>query len=60
MSGKRRCRMHGGAQGSGAPQGEANGRYRDGLRTKEAAALRAEVRRLQLSTRDLLGALSGA
>ena len=25
--GKRRCRLHGGAPGSGAPEGERNGRY---------------------------------
>ncbi len=31
-----RCRLHGGAQGSGAPKGEANGRYSHGLLTAEA------------------------
>ena len=31
-----RCRLHGGAQGSGAPKGEANGRYTHGLLTDEA------------------------
>jgi hypothetical protein len=31
VRGKRRCRMHGGAQGSGAPKGERNGHYRHGL-----------------------------
>jgi len=28
--------LHGGAQGSGAPKGEANGRYSHGLLTAEA------------------------
>ena len=34
--GRTRCRLHGGAQGSGAPRGEANGRYSHGLLTAEA------------------------
>ena len=37
MRGKRRCRMHGGASGSGAPRGNGNAR-RHGLFTKEAIA----------------------
>ena len=31
VNGKKRCRMHGGANGSDAPRGERNGNYRDGL-----------------------------
>jgi hypothetical protein len=31
-----RCRLHGGAPGSGAPKGEANGRYSHGRLTAEA------------------------
>jgi hypothetical protein len=34
--GRNRCRLHGGAPGSGAPKGEANGRYSHGLLTAEA------------------------
>jgi hypothetical protein len=34
--GRTRCRLHGGDQGSGAPRGEANGRYSHGLLTAEA------------------------
>jgi hypothetical protein len=34
--GRTRCRLHGGASGSGAPRGEANGRYSHGLLTAEA------------------------
>src|SRR5438093_117507 len=30
VRGKRRCRMHGGATGSGAPSGKRNGNYRNG------------------------------
>ena len=36
VGGKTRCRMHGGATGSGGPLGERNGNYRHGTRTKEA------------------------
>ena len=38
--GKKRCKLHGGAEGIGAPRGERNGAYRHGLRTKEAIAER--------------------
>ena len=34
--GRTRCRLHGGASGSGAPRGEANGRYSHGLLTADA------------------------
>jgi glucans biosynthesis protein len=34
--GRNRCRLHGGAPGSGAPRGEANGRYSHGLLTAQA------------------------
>ncbi len=34
--GRNRRRLHGGAPGSGAPRGEANGRYTHGLLTAEA------------------------
>ncbi len=42
MRGSTRCRLHGGAKGSGAPRGERNGRYRTGDYTAEAV----EERRL--------------
>src|SRR5262245_8625989 len=35
---KRRCRLHGGASGSGGPPGECNSQYRHGERTKAAIA----------------------
>ena len=37
---KVRCRLHGGASGSGGPPGERNGQYRHGERTKGAIAER--------------------
>src|SRR5215831_5731240 len=37
---KGRCRLHGGASGSGAPPGKRNGQYRHGDRTKAAIAER--------------------
>jgi hypothetical protein len=33
---KRRCRMHGGAKGSGAPPGKRNGNYKHGQYAREA------------------------
>jgi hypothetical protein len=43
--GKRRCRMHGGAAGSGAPKGNKNA-LKHGLYTKEAIAQRRYLREL--------------
>jgi hypothetical protein len=43
VTGKRRCRMHGGAPGTGAPRGERNGNYRHGRRTLEAMAERRRL-----------------
>jgi hypothetical protein len=43
--GKKRCRLHGGAEGSGAPCGERNSSYRHGLYTREAIAERKAVAR---------------
>jgi hypothetical protein len=39
-----RCRMHGGARGSGGPQGDRNGNFRTGLHTREAKGIRKAVR----------------
>lgn len=44
--GRSRCRLHGGAPGSGAPHGERNGRYKDGANTKNAIAERRWARTL--------------
>jgi hypothetical protein len=40
---KGRCRLHGGASGSGGPPGERNGQYRHGERTKTAIAERRKI-----------------
>ena len=48
VKGWRVCRMHG-ARG-GAPEGERNGNYRHGARTKEAIELRKLIRRLGSKT----------
>jgi hypothetical protein len=53
VRGKRRCRMHGGAPGSGAPGGNQNAR-RHGLFTGEAIAERKQVRDLLGEARKLL------
>ncbi|MAM37260.1 MAG: hypothetical protein CL949_01850 [Erythrobacter sp.] len=46
VNGRRVCRMHGGAKGTGAPKGERNGRYAHGCKTGEAIDLRRRVRSL--------------
>jgi hypothetical protein len=48
VSGRARCRMHGGAVGSGAPRGNQNA-LKSGLHTAEA---RAELRRARAVMRD--------
>ena len=45
VAGKRRCRMHGGAAGSGAPRGNTNA-LKHGYFTEEAIAERRKVRDL--------------
>lgn len=42
VSGRARCRMHGGAQGSGAPSGNQNA-LKTGLHTAEVLAVRRQV-----------------
>ena len=58
VAGKIRCRMHGGAAGSGAPKGERNGNWRHGRFTYEAIAERMAMRDLLQSARDTLAALA--
>jgi uncharacterized protein YjcR len=53
VRGKRRCRMHGGAPGSGAPRGNQNAR-RHGLFTGEAIAERRQIQALLGEARKLL------
>jgi hypothetical protein len=54
VRGKTRCRMHGGAHGSGGPIGERNGNYRHGRDTKERVAIMQAARKLIRQTRSLL------
>jgi hypothetical protein len=53
VTGRRRCRMHGGADGSGAPQGSKNGNYKHGRYTKEVAVTRRWLREATHMLRDL-------
>jgi glucans biosynthesis protein len=57
VSGKQRCRMHGGAKGSGAPRGNKNA-LKHGAYTGEALARRAQMRTLLREARKLLRELS--
>ena len=52
VSGKKRCRMHGGAPGSGAPQGNKNA-MKSGLFTRKAIEERRALRDLIRSARQL-------
>lgn len=53
VTGKKRCHKHGGAKGSGAPEGPANGRYRHGMRSREHLDTRRLVREMIQESRDL-------
>ncbi len=51
--GRKRCRMHGGAKGSGAPRANRNAR-KHGLFTRDAIAERRQIRTLLEKSRRLL------
>ena len=53
VSGKRRCRMHGGAPGSGAPTGNQNA-LKHGLYTKAAIEERGQLRALLRQSQKLV------
>ena len=53
VQGKRRCRMHGGAAGSGAPKNNKNA-LKHGLYTKEAIEARKQLRTLLRQSRKLV------
>jgi hypothetical protein len=57
VAGKTRCRMHGGAAGSGAPKGKRNGKYRHGGFTTEAIDERRRLAALIRDSRDFLSRL---
>ena len=52
-AGKKRCRMHGGAPGSGAPRGNTNA-LKQGLYTREAIEARRQLRALLGQARKLI------
>jgi hypothetical protein len=54
VNGRQRCRMHGGAPGSGAPKANRNAR-KHGLFTGDAIAERRQIRALLGEARKLLG-----
>ena len=56
VKGKRRCRMHGGAKGSGAPKGNQNA-LKHGTYTKAALRQRSEMRLLIQESEELLRSL---
>jgi uncharacterized protein YjcR len=53
VAGKKRCRMHGGAPGSGAPKGNKNA-LRHGMYTREAIEERRALRQLMRESKKLL------
>ena len=53
VSGKKRCRMHGGAKGSGAPKGNQNA-MKHGCFTKEALRRRARITKVIREAKKLL------
>ena len=53
VHGNKRCRMHGGAPGSGAPRGNQNAR-KHGLYTKAAIEERRQLRALMRQSHKLL------
>ena len=53
VSGKKRCRMHGGAPGSGAPRGNNNA-LKHGLYTREAIENRQQLRAMLRQSRMLI------
>ena len=53
VTGRGRCRMHGGASGSGGPKGRRNGNYKHGRYTVEAIASRRWLRQLTRDVRAL-------
>ena len=56
VSGRKRCRMHGGTDGIGAPPGNRNA-FRHGRYTAEAIAKRREVAALLRACRDQIGGM---
>jgi uncharacterized protein YjcR len=53
VNGKRRCRLHGGAPGSGAPRGNKNA-FKHGGYSREVLAEREQIRELPRQTRKVM------
>jgi hypothetical protein len=53
VTGKRRCRMHGGAKGSGAPVGNSNA-LKHGRYTRDQLAFRKKLAKLMRALRETL------
>ena len=53
VRGRKRCRMHGGADGSGAPKGNQNA-LKTGLHTRESIEMRRRIRQLLKDASDTL------
>lgn len=53
VAGKARCRMHGGARGTGAPRGNRNA-LKHGMYTREALEFRAHIRDLLRDGKNLI------
>ena len=53
VSGKKRCRMHGGAEGSGAPKGNQNA-LKHGMFTKENLVFKRYLKSLNSQSREML------
>jgi hypothetical protein len=60
VTGRARCRMHGGAKGSGGPRGDRNGNFKEGLWTRESVDQRKAMRARVKEVRGLLRALEKA
>ena len=58
VGGKSRCRMHGGAKGSGAPRGNNNA-FKHGNYTAEAIAFRKHVNELLRDGRQTIAEIEG-
>src|ERR1700756_4621 len=57
VQGRKRCRMHGGAPGSGAPRGNKNA-LKHGVYTREAIERRKGIREFIRRSRDLIHNMS--
>ena len=58
VTGRARCRMHGGARGSGGPRGDRNGNFKHGVWTRGSVDLRRAMRAKVREIRGLLRAIS--